>query len=137
MSSVNKAIIAGNLGADPDIRKMQSGDDVCNLSIATSEKWKDKNGEKQERTQWHKVVLFNKGSVNLARYASKGDKVYVEGPIEYRKWTDQNGVEKYTTEIVVRPFGGDFKILQSEKRDNQSIGYSEPISNDLEDEIPF
>ncbi len=114
--SVNKVILVGNLGADPDIRSMQSGDKVVNLSIATSESWKDKNsGERQERTQWHKIVIFNKGLVNVCEnYLKKGAKVYIEGQLETRKWQDPaTGQDKYMTEVVLRPFRGELTMLDS------------------------
>ncbi|MFP4097546.1 MAG: single-stranded DNA-binding protein [Alphaproteobacteria bacterium] len=113
--SVNKVIIIGNLGADPDIRTMQSGDKVVNLSIATSENWKDKQtGERRERTEWHRVVVFNKGLVGICEnYLRKGSKVYVEGQLETRKWQDQKGNDKYTTEVVLRPYRGEITMLDS------------------------
>lgn len=113
--SVNKVILIGNLGADPEIRSMQSGDRVANLSIATSESWKDKtSGERQERTQWHRIVIFNQNIVGVAeKYLKKGAKVYLEGQLETRKWTDQSGQEKYTTEVVLRPFRGELTMLDS------------------------
>ncbi len=112
--SVNKVILIGNLGADPDIRTMQSGDKVVNLSIATSESWKDKmTGERREKTEWHRVVVFNKGLVNVCEnYLKKGSKVYIEGQIETRSW-EQNGEKKYTTEIVLRPYRGELTMLDS------------------------
>lgn len=111
--SVNKVILVGNLGTDPEVRTMQSGDKVINLSLATSESWKDKaSGERQERTQWHRIVIFNQGLVTVAeRYLKKGAKVYIEGQLETRKWTDQSGAEKYTTEVVLRPFRGELTML--------------------------
>lgn len=113
--SVNKVILIGNLGADPDVRTMQSGDRVANLSVATSERWKDKaSGQMQERTQWHRVVIFNQPLVNVAeQYLKKGAKVYLEGQLETRKWTDQSGQEKYSTEVVLRPFRGELTMLDS------------------------
>lgn len=113
--SVNKVILVGNLGADPDVRTMQSGDKVVNLSIATSEGWKDKNtGERREKTEWHRVVVFNKGLVTVCEnYLKKGAKVYIEGQIETRKWQDQSGQDKYSTEIVLRPFRGELTMLDS------------------------
>lgn len=114
--SVNKVILIGNLGADPDVRTMQSGDKVCNLSIATSESWKDKaTGERREKTEWHRVVIFNKGLVTVCEnYLKKGAKVYIEGQVETRKWQDQaTGQDKYTTEIVLRPFRGELTMLDS------------------------
>ena len=111
--SVNKVILVGNLGADPDVRTMQSGGRVCNLSLATSESWKDKNsGERQERTQWHRVVVFNDNIVGVCeKFLKKGSKIYIEGQIETRKWTDNSGVEKYTTEVVLRPYRGELTML--------------------------
>lgn len=155
--SVNKVILVGNLGADPDVRTMQSGDKVANLSIATSESWKDKNsGERQERTQWHRIVIFNQGIVGVAeRFLKKGAKVYIEGQLETRKWTDQSGQEKYTTEVVLRPFRGELTMLDSKggsaggyQQDNAGQGgYAGPAQSapanqqqrvdELEDEIPF
>lgn len=111
--SVNKVILVGNLGNDPEIRSMQSGDKVCNLSIATSESWKDKtSGEKKERTEWHRVVIFNQGILGIAeRFLKKGSKVYIEGQLESRKYTDKDGQEKYTTEVVLRPYRGELTLL--------------------------
>ena len=113
--SVNKVILVGNLGADPDVRTMQSGDKVVNLSVATSESWKDKaTGERKEKTEWHRVVVFNKGLVTICEnYLKKGSKVYLEGQLETRKWQDQNGQDKYTTEVVLRPFRGELTMLDS------------------------
>jgi single-strand DNA-binding protein len=111
--SVNKVILIGNLGRDPEVRSMQSGSKVCNLRIATSETWKDRNsGERQERTQWHQVVIFNENLIGVAeRFLKKGSKVYIEGQLETRKWTDQSGQEKYSTEVVLRPFRGELTLL--------------------------
>src|SRR6202012_1008163 len=113
--SVNKVILIGNLGKDPEVRSMQSGGKVCNLSIATSENWKDRNtGERKERTEWHRVVIFNENLSNVAeRFLKKGSKVYIEGQIETRKWTDQSGAEKYSTEIVLRQFRGELTLRDS------------------------
>lgn len=139
--SVNKVIIVGNLGADPEIRSMQSGDEVCNLSIATSESWKDKSsGEKKEKTEWHRVVVFNKGIVGVCKnYLKKGSKVYIEGQLETRSW-ESNGEKKYTTEIVLRPFKSELTILESASRETsahdqaKSNGYQ---PDDDSQEIPF
>ncbi len=111
--SVNKVILIGNLGTDPEIRSMQTGDEVANLSIATSETWKDKaSGERKERTQWHKVVIFNQPLITVAKnYLKKGAKVYIEGQIETRKWTDKEGKDQYTTEVVLRPYRGELTML--------------------------
>lgn len=133
--SLNKVMIIGNLGADPDVRSMTSGDEVCNLSIATSESWSDKaSGERKERTQWHKVVIFNSGLVKVAKnYLKKGSKVYIEGQIETRKWTDKDGKDQYTTEIVLRPFRGELTMLDgkggSAANDGASGGYSDSGSS--------
>lgn len=120
--SVNKVILVGNLGADPEIRSMQSGDRVANLSIATSERWKDRNGERQEKTEWHRVSIFTQPLVNLAEnYLKKGSKVYIEGQLQTRKWQDQNGQDKYTTEVVLRPFKGEITMLDS-RGDSSGFG---------------
>ena len=102
--SVNKVILVGNLGRDPEIRRLGSGDPVCNLRIATSESWKDKaSGERKEKTEWHSVVIYNENLSRVAeQYLRKGSKVYIEGQLQTRKWTDQSGVEKYTTEVVLQ-----------------------------------
>lgn len=124
--SVNKVILVGNVGTDPDIRNMQSGDRVCNLSLATSESWTDKaTGERQERTQWHRVVIFNQGILGIVeRFVKKGSKVYLEGQLETRKWTDQSGQEKYTTEVVLRPYRGELTLLDSKGGSGSGSGYS-------------
>lgn len=113
--SVNKVILIGNLGRDPEIRTFQTGGRVANLTVATSESWKDKNsGEKKEKTEWHRVVIFSEPLVGVAeRYLKKGRKVYIEGQLETRKWQDQSGQEKYTTEVVLRPFRSELTILDS------------------------
>lgn len=159
--SVNKVILVGNLGADPDVRTMQSGDKVVNLSIATSESWSDKNsGERKERTEWHRVVVFNQGIVKVCEnYLRKGAKVYIEGQLETRSW-EQDGQKKYTTEIVLRPYRGELNMLDSrgssggagQSYDNNSMGgYDSPMGggsmsgggqqstriDEMEDEIPF
>ena len=111
--SVNKVIIIGNLGADPEVRSFQNGGKVCNLRIATSEQWKDKNsGEKREKTEWHTVAIFQEGLVRIAeQYLKKGSKVYIEGQLQTRKWQDQSGADKYSTEIVLQGFGGTLTML--------------------------
>ncbi|MGA0596097.1 single-stranded DNA-binding protein [Enterovirga sp. CN4-39] len=113
--SVNKVILVGNLGRDPEVRRMGSGDPVVNLRIATSETWKDKGtGERKEKTEWHSVVIFNENLGRVAeQYLRKGSKVYIEGQLQTRKWTDQSGQEKYTTEIVLQRFRGELTILDS------------------------
>src|ERR1700756_1654740 len=121
--SVNKVILIGNLGKDPEIRTMQNGGKVCNLSVATSESWRDKgSGESKERTEWHRVVIFNENLIQVAeRFLKKGSKVYLEGQIETRKWSDQSGQEKYSTEVVLRPFRGELTLLDS--REGGGGGY--------------
>ena len=111
--SVNKVILVGNLGADPEIRRLNSGDSVANLRIATSENWRDKaSGERRERTEWHNVVIFNENLVKVCeQYLKKGSTVYIEGQLETRKWQDQSGQDRYSTEVVVRPFTGNMTLL--------------------------
>ena len=111
--SLNKVMIIGNLGADPEVKSFQNGGKVCNLRIATSENWKDKNtGERQERTEWHSVAIFSEGLVNVAeRYLRKGSKVFVEGQLQTRKWQDQSGNDRYSTEVVLRGFNGTLTML--------------------------
>lgn len=113
--SVNKVIIVGNLGRDPEVRSTQSGMKVANLRVATSERWKDRNsGEMQERTEWHSVAIFNEHLVGVAeRFLHKGSKVFIEGQLQTRKWTDQQGQDRYTTEIVLNRFRGDLQMLDS------------------------
>jgi len=111
--SVNKVILVGNLGRDPEVRTMQNGGKVCNLSVATSERWRDRNsGEMQERTEWHRVVIFDEKLAEVAeKYLQKGRKVFLEGQLQTRKWTDQSGTEKYSTEIVLQRFRGELQML--------------------------
>jgi len=111
--SVNKVILVGNLGRDPEMRRLGSGDPVCNLRLATSESWKDKaSGERKEKTEWHSVVIYNDNLARVAeQYLRKGSKVYIEGQLQTRKWTDNSGVEKYTTEVVLQRFRGEMTIL--------------------------
>lgn len=140
--SVNKCILVGNLGRDPESRTMQDGNPVVNLSIATSENWRDKNsGERREKTEWHRVVVFNEKLAEVAqKYLHKGSKVYIEGQLQTRKWTDQAGVEKYSTEIVLQRFRGELTLLDS-KGDGEggnTGGYQPPAGGgDLDSEIPF
>jgi len=111
--SVNKVILVGNLGRDPEVRSMQDGNKVVNLSLATSERWKDKNsGEQREKTEWHRVVIFNENLGRIAeQYLRKGSTCYIEGQLQTRKWTDQQGVEKYSTEVVLQRFRGELTLL--------------------------
>jgi single-strand DNA-binding protein len=113
--SVNKVILVGNLGADPEVRNLPSGGKVVNLSVATSENWKDKNtGERREKTEWHRVVIFSEGLARVAEsYLRKGSKVYLEGQLQTRKWQDQSGNDKYTTEVVLQKFRGELVLLDS------------------------
>lgn len=152
--SVNKVILVGNLGRDPEIRSMQSGEKVANLSLATSERWRDKqSGEMQERTEWHRVVIFDQNIIGVVeRYLQKGRKVYLEGELQTRKWTDQSGVEKYSTEVVLRRFRGQLIMLDG-RGEGAGEGDREPASEgsagsggpagggvspvDLDDDIPF
>ena len=157
--SVNKVILVGNLGKDPEIRTLNSGDRVANLSLATSESWRDRaSGAKKERTEWHRVVIFNDNLVKVAeQYLKKGSTIYIEGALSTRKWTDQQGVEKFSTEIVLQKFRGELTMLGgrgdgggSSSRDEggdfggysggdraQPSGPKESFSADLDDEIPF
>ena len=155
--SVNKVILIGNVGQDPEIRSFQSGGKVCNLSIATSERWKDRGtNEQKERTQWHRVVVFNENLINLIeKYVNKGSKLYIEGQLETRKWTDSSGVDKYATEVVLRNFKGELTFLDSRGNNNdnqhennnisqeensqlnQDITESAGADPDIEDDIPF
>ncbi|WP_108858805.1 single-stranded DNA-binding protein [Ruegeria sp. Alg231-54] len=113
--SVNKVILIGNLGADPEVRSFQNGGKVCNLRIATSETWKDRNtGERKDRTQWHSVAIFSEPLVRVAeQYLRKGSKVYIEGQLETRKWQDQSGQDRYTTEVVLRPYRSELTMLDA------------------------
>ena len=160
--SVNKVILVGNLGKDPEIRTLQSGTKVANLSIATSENWNDRQtGERKERTEWHRVVIFNDRLADVAeRFLRKGRKVYLEGALETRKYTDQSGQEKYTTEVVLRNFRGELVLLDSASGEGSGAGegggyreraparasagasrggpsWDAPKGGDLDDEIPF
>ena len=132
--SVNKVIIMGNLGKDPEIRNFPNGGRVCNFSVATSETWRDKNsGEKQERTQWHNISILSDPLVNIAeRFLKKGSKVYLEGQLETRKWQDNSGSDRYSTEIVLRPYKGEITLIDNKADTNMS---NEPISNNQMDEI--
>jgi len=154
--SVNKVILVGNLGADPEIRSLNSGDRVANLRVATSETWRDRNsGERKEKTEWHRVVIFNDNLVKVAEnYLRKGAKVYIEGSLQTRKWQDQSGQEKFSTEVVLQKFRGELTMLDGRGGDDagegggysggfsagpraQSSGPREEFSADLDDEIPF
>lgn len=145
--SVNKVILVGNLGQDPDIRQTNDGRKIANLTLATSESWKDRNtGERKERTEWHRVVIFSEGLAKIAeQYLKKGSKVYLEGQLQTRKWQDQSGADRYTTEVVLTGFHGTLTMLDSRKDgsgagDYQDQGYEpgayEP-DDDFGDSVPF
>ena len=128
--SVNKVILLGNLGRDPEIRSMQSGSKMATLSLATSQTWKDRNsGERRERTEWHRVVIFSEQLVRVAEsYLRKGSSIYIEGELQTRKWTDQQGVEKYTTEVVLNQFRSELQMIG--RRDDQGGGYQSRSGGD-------
>ena len=154
--SVNKVIIVGNLGKDPEVRNFPNGGKVCNFPVATSETWRDRNsGEKQERTQWHNIAIFSEPLVNIAeRFLKKGSKIFVEGQLETRKWQDNTGADRYSTEVVLRPYKGELTLLdnKSETDNTQRESLSESTTSvmpqntenspsfevdDFDDEIPF
>ena len=147
--SINKVILVGNLGRDPEVRQTQDGRPIVQLSIATSETWRDKgSGERRERTEWHRVVIFNENLCKVAQdYLTKGRKVYIEGTLQTRKWQDQSGQDKYTTEVVLGNFRGELQILDSRgsvQGDSgggqdrmDSGGRTASVGDDLDDEIPF
>lgn len=141
MASVNKVTLIGNLGRDPETRTFQNGGKVCNLRIATSETWKDRStGERKERTEWHSVAITNSTLVDIAdRYLSKGSKVYIEGKLQTRKWQDQSGQDRYSTEVVVAPYGGSIVMLDSRGSDapQQPPAQEPKPSDNWDDEIPF
>lgn len=137
MSSLNQVQLIGNLGQDPEIRHTQDGSPIAQLSVATTESWKDKAGQWQDRTQWHRIVVFNE---HLAKYAGerlkKGQKIFIQGALQNRKWTDNSGVEKYVTEIVLQKFRGEIKLLDRVERDSQPDEQPNN-SNNFDSEIPF
>ncbi len=160
--SVNKVILVGNLGADPEVRTMQSGDKLVNLSVATSETWRDRqSGERREKTEWHRVVIFNENLAKVAeQYLRKGSKVYLEGALQTRKWQDQNGQDRYSTEVVLQKYRGELTMLDGRNdRQGGDAGYGQgggyaggqgggqsmpqdrgpapAISSDIDDDIPF
>ncbi|MBR1778032.1 MAG: single-stranded DNA-binding protein [Alphaproteobacteria bacterium] len=155
--SVNKVILVGNVGRDPEIRQSADGRKIVNLSLATSETWKDKAGERQEKTEWHRVVIFNQGLADVVeRYVKKGSKLYVEGALQTRKYTDSSGMEKYTTEVVLGAYRGELTLLDNKNSSGDSsfggasMGFDAPSSSAssgwdskpadnglLDDEIPF
>ena len=143
MVGVNKVILLGRLGKDPDVRTMSSGDMVVNFSVATSETWRDRDtGERKEKTTWHNIVIFNEGLTKVAEsYLRKGSKVYLEGALQTRKWTDRDGVEKYATEVVLQKSRGELQLLDSkgdgDDRPARADKPAETFSADMDDEIPF
>jgi single-strand DNA-binding protein len=163
MAGVNKVILVGNLGADPEVRQLPSGEPVVNLRVATSESWRDKNsGERKEKTEWHRVVIFNENIAKVAeKYLKKGSKVYLEGQIQTRKWTNKEGQEQYSTEVVLQRFRGELQMLDGRGADGGAMegagasaggggggrravaggggrgGPAQDFSADPDDEIPF
>tara|TARA_R110000772_G_scaffold146728_1_gene257074 strand:+ start:126 stop:563 length:438 start_codon:yes stop_codon:yes gene_type:complete len=145
MSSLNKVMIIGNLGADPEVRTFGNGGKVCNLRIATSETWKDKqSGERKEKTEWHTVAIFQDGLVGIAeRYLKKGSKVYIEGKLQTRKWQDQSGADRYSTEIVLQGFDGTLTMLDGKPQGDDrregggGQGGQQQDRYELDDEVPF
>lgn len=137
--SVNKVILVGHLGADPELRRLNSGDQIANLRIATSESWRDRQtGERKDRTEWHSVVIFNENLAKVAdQYLKKGSKVYIEGALQTRKWQDQNGNDRYSTEIVLQKFRGELQLLDSRNDGNSTSNQSSSATRDLDDEIPY
>lgn len=145
--SVNKVIIVGNLGRDPEVRSFPNGGKVVNLRVATSETWKDKQtGERKERTEWHSVAIMNEGLAEIAeKYLSKGSTVYIEGKLETRKWQDHSGADRYSTEIVLRPYAGELTLLGGRRDDGDRGGSGGSTGGggggggrpDVDDEIPF
>jgi len=137
--SVNKVILVGNVGADPEIRRTQSGSAIGNLRIATSETWRDKNtGEKKERTEWHSVVVFTEGLVKVVeQYVKKGSKLYIEGQLQTRKWQDQSGNDRYSTEIVLQGFNAVLTMLDGPSGGERQSQPSRSLSEDLSDDVPF
>jgi len=164
--SVNKAILVGNVGKDPEVRQFQNGGQVCSFSLATSENWKDKNtGERREKTEWHRISVFSEGLIRVVQsYVKKGSKLYIEGQLETRKWQDQNGQDRYSTEVVLRGFGATLTMLDGRNSEGagggggysqdsvaygnqgqgggqggprQMDGPAQDFSQDFDDEIPF
>ncbi len=135
--SINKVILVGRLGNDPDVRATQNGDKIVNLSLATSERWKDKStGEQKERTEWHRVVIFNEALARIAeQYLNKGSMVYLEGQIQTRKWTDNSGQDRYTTEVVIQPYKGQLTLLGSRiENSSENLKSDEKINNETSNE---
>ena len=158
MAGVNKVILVGNLGADPEVRQLPSGEPVVNLRLATSESWRDKNsGERKEKTEWHKIVIFNENLAKVAeKYLHKGSKIYIEGALQTRKWTNKDGQDQYSTEVVLQKFRGELQMLDGRGADSGAAfegasaggggrravaggrgGPAQDFSADPDDEIPF
>ena len=155
VGSVNKVILLGNLGRDPEIRSMQSGSKMANFSIATSKRWKDRSTQEQkEKTSWHNIVIFGDGLVDIVeKYVKKGSKVYVEGELQTRKWQDQDGKDRYSTEVILQGYNGNLTLLDSRNQSNsienqsnssesnttpdESFGSNASDSSDLDEDIPF
>jgi single-strand DNA-binding protein len=139
--SINKVILIGNLGKDPDIRFMPDGSRIASFSLATSEFWKDKNtGERKERTEWHRISIFNEKLAEITeKYIRKGTKLYIEGQLQTRKWTDQSGAERYTTEVILGKFRGELALLSSKNEDGDFGARSDesPADIPIDDDIPF
>jgi single-strand DNA-binding protein len=139
--SINKVILIGNIGQEPEIRVNQNGQEIANFSLATSDSWKDKNsGEKKERTEWHRIVVFSQGLVGIVKnYVKKGSKVYLEGVLQTRKWTDKNGVEKHTTEIVLQNYSSVLQILNQVEKGfyNDSNQKENDLQSQQDEYIPF
>jgi len=139
MAALNKVMLIGNLGADPEARSLNNGGEVVNLRLATSESWKTQDGERKERTEWHQVVIFNEGLGKVAKtYLRKGSKVYLEGSLQTRKWQDQSGSDRYSTEIVLQKFRGELVLLDSkEAREPGAMKGKIAVGEDFDDEVPF
>ena len=144
MAGLNKVLLIGNVGKDPDIRSLNNGGRVAAFSLATSETWKDKqSGERREKTEWHRIVVWNENLIGIVeRFVKKGSKLYLEGALETRKWTDQSGAEKYTTEVVLKQFRGQITLLdgkpdRDEGGSQQQASQGTPPSDDIDDSIPF
>lgn len=155
--SLNKVTLIGNVGQDPEIRSTQDGREIANFSLATTENWKDKNtGERQSKTEWHRIVIFSQGLVTIVKnYIKKGSKLYLEGQLQTRKWTDNNGIDKYTTEIVLQNYNSNLQMLDSRSSQGSDFGgeqqFSQPdynnspnqtsasnnVAEELDDDIPF
>jgi single-strand DNA-binding protein len=141
MASVNKVILVGNLGADPEARSLNNGGEVVNMRVATSETWKDREGNRQERSEWHNVVIFNENLAKVAKsYLRKGSKVYLEGQLQTRKWQDQSGTDRYTTEVVLQRYRGELVLLDSKREPDGSQGapmQRSSYDDDLDSDVPF